>query len=214
MASWTRDRRRLMRVLPCGESAVLVELAELAEVLGLYEALRREPPEGVTELVPASRTLLVGFDRRVLSHDRIAADLRGRRVGPLMSGPGEEVEVQVRYDGEDLEDVASLTGLSMAEIVARHVGGAYVSAFCGFAPGFAYLTGLDTSLWVPRRESPRTRVPAGAVAIADEYTAVYPRESPGGWRIIGHTSTPVWDLAADPPTLLAPATRVRFVEVR
>jgi KipI family sensor histidine kinase inhibitor len=130
-----------------------------------------------------------------------------------VSGDGEEVVVEVRYDGEDLEEVASLTGLSSSEVVARHVGGAYVSAFCGFAPGFAYLTGLDPSLRVARRDSPRTRVPAGAVAIADEYTAVYPRESPGGWRIIGHTSTPVWDLAADPPTLLAPATRVRFVQV-
>lgn len=202
-----------LRVLPCGESAVLVELADLADVLGLYDVLRREGPEGVTELVPASRTLLVGFDRTVLTQDQVAADLRSRGVEPQVSGDGEEVVVEVRYDGEDLEEVASLTGLSSSEVVARHVGGAYVSAFCGFAPGFAYLTGLDPSLRVARRDSPRTRVPAGAVAIADEYTAVYPRESPGGWRIIGHTSTPVWDLAADPPTLLAPATRVRFVQV-
>ena len=199
-----------MRVLPCGESAVLVELAELADVLGLYDALRQERPEGVTELVPASRTLLVGFDRRTLTPGQVAVLLRSHAVHPQLPDQGTHVEVEVRYDGDDL---ALLTRLYAAEVVARHVGGTYVSAFCGFAPGFAYLTGLDPSLRVPRRDSPRTRVPAGAVAIADEYTAVYPRESPGGWRIIGHTSTPVWDLSADPPTLLAPATRVRFVEV-
>lgn len=202
-----------MRVLPCGESAVLVELSDLSEVLGLFGALRRDRPLGVTELVPATRTLLVGFDPAVLTHDRIAAEVRRRPVELPDDEEGGEVVVEVRYDGEDLEEVASLTGLSSREVVARHLGGAYVSAFCGFAPGFAYLTGLDRSLRVPRMQSPRTRVPTGAVAIADEYTAVYPRESPGGWRIIGHTDTPVWDLAADPPTLLAPGTRVRLVEV-
>ena len=202
-----------MSVLPCGESAVLVELADLQEVLGLFEALRRERPEGVTELVPATRTLLVGFDPEVLTHDRVASVLRGLAVAQPEPEQGDEVVIEVRYDGEDLEEVASMTGLSVHEVVTRHLEGAYVSAFCGFAPGFAYLTGLDRSLWVPRRKSPRTRVPAGAVALADEYSAVYPRESPGGWRIIGHTASPVWDLAADPPTLLAPGTRVRFVEV-
>jgi len=202
-----------MRVLTCGESAVLVELSELSEVLGLFEALRRDGPEGVTELVPATRTLLVGFDPRVLTHERVGIEVRRHRLGLSAPEHGDEVVIEVRYDGEDLDEVATLTGLTTEEVVARHLAGAYLSAFCGFAPGFAYLTGLDRSLQVPRRESPRTRVPAGAVALADEYTAVYPRESPGGWRIIGHTDTPVWDLTADPPTLLAPATRVRFVEV-
>ena len=202
-----------MRVLPCGESAALVELSDLSEVLGLFGALGRDRPPGVTELVPATRTLLVGFDPAVLTHDKVAAEVRRRPAELPVAEEGCEVVVEVRYDGEDLEDVASLTGMSAREVVTRHLDGVYISAFCGFAPGFAYLTGLDRSLRVPRMQSPRTRVPSGAVALADEYTAVYPRESPGGWRIIGHTDTPVWDLAADPPTLLAPGTRVRFAEV-
>ena len=202
-----------MRILPCGESAILVELSDLSEVSGLYDALRRDRPPGITELVPASRPLLVGFDPEALTPDQVAAEVRRRPVGPPAAEPGGEVVIEVRYDGEDLDEVASLTGLSARQVVGRHLGGDYRSAFCGFAPGFAYRTGVDRSLWVPRRKSPRTRVPAGAVALADEYTAVYPRESPGGWRIIGHTETPVWDLDADPPTLLAPGTRVRFVEV-
>lgn len=202
-----------MRVLPCGEHAALVELEDLNEVLGLYATLRHDPPEGVTELVPAARTLLVGFDPAVLSFDRVAAEVRGRPIGPPEDHDRDEVHIEVTYDGEDLEEVASLVGLSAREVVDRHTAATYTSAFCGFAPGFAYLVGLDRSLWVPRRDSPRTRVPAGAVAIADEFSAVYPRESPGGWRIIGHSRTPVWDLQRTPSTLLEPGTPVRFVEV-
>ncbi|WP_457256464.1 5-oxoprolinase subunit B family protein [Pedococcus sp. P5_B7] len=202
-----------MLVLPCGEQAALVELSDLTEVLGLYATLRREPLEGVTELLPAARTLLLRFDRRITGVDRIAVELGGRPIGPAEDHYREEITIEVRYDGEDLEEVASLSGLHVREVVERHVEAAYTSAFCGFAPGFAYLVGLHPSLWVPRRDSPRTRVPTGAVAIADEYAAIYPRESPGGWRVIGHTDAPVWDLERTPPTLLAPGTPVRFVEV-
>ena len=201
-----------MSVLACGERGALVELADLSEVLGLYATLRRDPLDGVTELVPAARTLLLRFDPTVTGLDRIAAQLRLRSVGPPEVRARDEVTIEVRYVGEDLDEVAALTGLSAREVVQRHVAATYTSAFCGFAPGFAYLVGLDHDLWVPRRDSPRTRVPAGAVAIADEYAAVYPRESPGGWRIIGHTDAPVWDLERTPPTLLAPGTPVRFVE--
>jgi KipI family sensor histidine kinase inhibitor len=202
-----------MRVLACGEHGALVEVADLPEVLGLYATLRRDPVDGVVELVPAARTLLVRFDPAVTGFDRIAAELGRRPVGPADDHDRDEVTIEVRYDGEDLDEVAALTGLSAREVVERHVAGTYTSAFCGFAPGFAYLVGLDRDLWVPRRDSPRTRVPPGAVAIADEYAAVYPRESPGGWRIIGHSDAPVWDLERTPPTLLAPGTPVRFVEV-
>ena len=186
---------------------------DLTEVLGLYAALRSDPPEGVTELVPAARTLLIGFDRAVLTHDLVAAEVGRRPIGPPDDQDRDEVRIEVTYDGEDLAEVASMTGLSTREVVDRHTAAAYTSAFCGFAPGFAYLVGLDSSLSVPRRDSPRTRVPPGAVAIADEFTAVYPRATPGGWRIIGHTQTAVWDLERTPPTLLLPGTPVRFVEV-
>ena len=118
----------------------------------------------------------------------------------------------VRYDGPDLADVAELTGLDEAEVVARHTAGSYRSGFCGFAPGFAYLTGLDESLHVPRRDDPRTKVPAGSVGLADEFTAIYPRDSPGGWQLIGSTDITVWDLDRDPPALLVPGTPVRFVD--
>jgi 5-oxoprolinase (ATP-hydrolysing) subunit B len=138
-----------------------------------------------------------------------------RQVSPVDSALSEarEVVIPVVYDGEDLADVAAEAGLSVAEVVGRHSAGAYVSAFCGFAPGFAYLAGSDPALHVSRRSSPRTRIPPGSVAIAGEYTAVYPSASPGGWRLLGRTDVPVWDVERDPPNLLPPGTRVRFAAV-
>jgi KipI family sensor histidine kinase inhibitor len=201
-----------MRVLPCGERALLVELEDLDAVLGLHAALRSEAPAGVLELVPAARTLLVTFDPGATDAPALGEALRAVEFSPGAPASGERVEIPVTYDGEDLDAVASHAGLSPGEVVERHAGGEYVVAFCGFAPGFAYLTGLDERLHVPRRESPRTRVPAGAVAVADVFTAVYPRVSPGGWQLIGRTDEPLWDVERDPPARLVPGTRVRFVE--
>jgi KipI family sensor histidine kinase inhibitor len=124
---------------------------------------------------------------------------------------GEPLRVPVVYDGADLDEVASLTGLSREEVVARHVGADYVVAYLGFSPGFGYLTGLDERLHVPRRDSPRTAVPAGSVAIAGPYGAVYPSSSPGGWRLLGRTTLRLWDPGREPPSLLQPGTQVRFV---
>jgi KipI family sensor histidine kinase inhibitor len=121
-----------------------------------------------------------------------------------------EVVIPVVYDGEDLAEVATETGLTTAEVAARHENGTYVSAFCGFAPGFAYLTGLDPVLHVARRATPRTRIPAGSIAIAGEYSSVYPSASPGGWRLLGRTGAAVWDVERAQPNLLSPGTRVRF----
>jgi KipI family sensor histidine kinase inhibitor len=120
------------------------------------------------------------------------------------------VSIPVTYDGEDLTTVATLTGLSVAEVIDRHTSGVYEVAFVGFAPGFAYLTGLDPTLHVPRLATPRTRVPEGSVAIAGPYAAVYPTPSPGGWNLLGRTAIPVFDPRREPPALLAPGTRVRF----
>jgi KipI family sensor histidine kinase inhibitor len=166
----------------------------------------------LVELVPAARTLLVAFDPRATTAERLREALGNLRPARGARERGPLVEVPVHYDGEDLEEVAELADLAVEEIVRRHREGSYVAAFCGFAPGFAYLDGLDAALHVPRRDSPRTRVPAGAVAIADRFTAVYPRASPGGWRLLGRTELALWDLERDPPALLAPGTRVRFVE--
>ena len=199
-----------VRLLPCGRRAVLVELED---VLGFQAALTALDPDGVEELVPAARTLLVRFDPAVTDADRLGALLR--EVSPVDSAvsASAEVVIPVRYDGEDLADVAAEAGLSVSEVISRHSGGSYVSAFCGFAPGFAYLSGSDPALHVARRSTPRTRIPAGSVAIAGEYSAVYPSASPGGWRLLGRTDVPVWDVDRDPPNLLPPGTRVRFEAV-
>jgi 5-oxoprolinase (ATP-hydrolysing) subunit B len=201
------------RLRRCGRHAVLVEVDDLHEVLGLHAALDRDTPDGVVELVPAARTLLVRFDPRRTTLDRLAADLAGRGAAAAVPEPRATVTVPVRYDGDDLDELARHTGLAEREVVDRHTAGEYMVAFCGFAPGFGYLAGLDPALHAPRRATPRTRVPAGAVAIADRYTGVYPRPSPGGWLIIGHTDLEVWQPDRDPPALLLPGTPVRFVEV-
>ncbi|MEV6625217.1 allophanate hydrolase subunit 1 [Amycolatopsis sp. NPDC051106] len=199
-----------VRLLPCGRRAVLVELDD---VLGFQAAVTSSDLAGVEELVPAARTLLVRFDPAVTDDGRLGALLR--EVSPVDTAvsASAEVVIPVRYDGEDLADVAAEAGLSVSEVISRHSGGSYVSAFCGFAPGFAYLSGLDPVLHVSRRSTPRTRIPAGSVAIAGEYSAVYPSASPGGWRLLGRTDVPVWDVDRDPPNLLPPGTRVRFEAV-
>ena len=202
-----------MRILPAGERAVLAELDDLDAVLGFHAALEAALPAGVTELVPAARTVLVTFDPARTNAGALGEALLAVEWAPGARPDGELVEIPVTYDGDDLDEVAELAGLSVEAVVERHAAGEYVAAFGGFAPGFAYLDGLDPSLHVPRRDSPRTRVPAGAVAIADRFAAVYPRESPGGWRLLGRTDVPVWDVERDPPNLLPPGTRVRFTAV-
>ncbi len=122
------------------------------------------------------------------------------------------VEIPVVYDGPDLDAVATMLRLSRDEVVALHTGGLWTAGFAGFAPGFAYLTGADGRLSVPRRAEPRTRVPAGAVALAAGYSAVYPRPSPGGWQLIGRTEEPMWEITRDPPALVGAGQRVQFVE--
>jgi KipI family sensor histidine kinase inhibitor len=199
----------MLRVLPYGEDAVLVEPADPGRVLALAAAARDLP--GVREVVPAARTVLLVLDDGqspdgigdALSH--AAADRGGER-----EIRGDEVVLDVHYDGADLADTATEVGLDADGLVRRHCAGGYVVAFCGFAPGFAYLTGLAETLHVPRLAQPRTRVPAGSVGIAGEFTGVYPRPSPGGWRLLGHTDAALWDLNRTPPALLTPGTRVRF----
>ena len=215
-----------MRFLTAGSRALLVELEPDGadpEPAALYRALTRTPPTGALEYVPAARTVLVRFDPALTSaatlSDRIAeaAQTTMTTTGSAAAAPdapseaGAVLEIPVHYDGADLDEVARLTGWGVDTVVARHSGALYTVAFCGFAPGFGYLTGLDEALRLPRRAVPRTRVPAGSVAIADVYTAVYPHPSPGGWHLLGHTETAVWDPEREPPALLAPGTRVRFV---
>ncbi len=199
-----------MRVRRCGAAALLIETDE---VLGWYAALTDRPLPGVVDLVPAARTLLVRYDSTV-DHETLVARLSAMTPAPASAVAGDPVTIPVRYDGADLAEVASATGLSVDEVVSVHTGAEYTVAFTGFAPGFGYLTGLDERLRLPRRDSPRTRVPAGSVAVAGEYTGVYPRPSPGGWHLLGSTTAPLWDPTREPPALLLPGTTVRFDAVR
>jgi KipI family sensor histidine kinase inhibitor len=210
-----------MRILPIDRSTVLVELPGLDEVLALQASLAAAPIDGVTELLPAARTLMLRFDPLRLTRERLEgalsealADTRARRgtVAPTRSSRP-LVEIPVRYDGEDLAEVARLAGLTVEEVIRRHQASEFTVAFCGFAPGFAYLVGGDPALQVPRRSTPRPQVPAGSVALGGVYGGVYPQATPGGWQIIGATSLKMWDVDRDPPALLTPGARVRFRDV-
>jgi KipI family sensor histidine kinase inhibitor len=201
-----------LHVLPCGDRAVLVELGDLEDVLALHAAVRDREPAGLVDAVPAAETLLIVFDPGVTTAERLAGDLAQLPDERSAADELPLVEIAVSYDGPDLAAVADATGLSVAEVVRRHAATTYTVAFTGFAPGFAYLTGLDTALVLPRRDEPRVRVPAGSVAIADRYSGVYPRSGPGGWHLLGRTGAVLWDLDRTPPAALLPGSRVRFAD--
>lgn len=204
----------MTRFLPCGLEALLVEVDDLDAALALYAALREAALPGVTDLVPAARTVLIRLDPAVTSP--AAVQRATAALTPASTGHGAEagtVEIPVVYDGPDLGDVAALLGVPATEVVARHTGRPWTVAFAGFSPGFGYLTGGDPGLEVPRRSSPRTRIPAGSVAVAGRYSGVYPHDSPGGWQLIGRTTTRMWDLGRPEPALLIPGRQVIFKAV-
>lgn len=198
-----------MRLIRVGEDSLLVEVADTATAMQVYdEALRREV--AAADVVPAARTVLFAG---VPDLADLEASLGGWTTGERApgTGAGELVEVPTVYDGPDLDSVARHWEVTTREVVELHTSTEMVVAFCGFAPGFAYCTGLERP--VPRLDEPRTRVPAGAVGLADLFTGVYPSASPGGWQLVGHTDLVLWDERRDQPATLAPGTRVRFVEV-
>ncbi|MDQ6641613.1 MAG: allophanate hydrolase subunit 1 [Actinomycetota bacterium] len=198
-----------MQVRPFAADALLVECADLAQTMAVHaEALRRRVM--ARDLVPAARTVL--FDG-VLDREALAREILTWSVDTKDAASGDLVELRTLYDGPDLAAVAELWDMTTDEAVATHRGTEFTVAFCGFAPGFGYCTGLPERLSVPRLDSPRSSVPAGAVGLAAEFTGVYPSASPGGWQIIGHTTATLWDESREPPALLSPGTRVRFVDV-
>ena len=204
-----------MRVRPVGERGLLVEVEELETVHRLHAALRELAPPGVVQLVPAYRTvLIVAEPGRAGVLDELAATLPELELPPAEAVAGETVEVPVSYDGEDLPEVARLTGLEVEEVVRRHTAPEYTVAFLGFSPGFPYLVGLDPALEVPRRDTPRTSIPAGSVGLAGNQTGIYPTASPGGWQLIGRTELRLFDPGRDPPAMLAPGARLRFTVAR
>ena len=201
-----------MNVRPAGRSAALLQVAHPASAAA--EVREAAAAAGVTlqEIVPGAETVLV-VAARAGDLTRLLARLpEVTGSSPMSAGHGPEgaVRLDVRYDGPDLAAVGELTGLGIEGVVAAHSGARLRGAFSGFAPGFCYLEGLPDALRVPRLPEPRPSVPAGAVAVADRYSAVYPRSTPGGWRILGHTDTVIWDSRREPPALLRPGTVVTF----
>jgi KipI family sensor histidine kinase inhibitor len=206
-------------LLACGEHAVLVEVGGLDQVISFDYAVREAVAAGtpgftdVVDIVPAATTVLVvvADEAGVAALRQVLATLPAAAAAEVAASD-QVIEIPVRYDGPDLTDVAKLTGLSVKEVIAAHTGTDWRVAFGGFAPGFAYLSWGDPRLGVPRRQEPRTSVPSGAVALAGEFSAIYPRSSPGGWQLIGRTDVVVFDIDRDPPALLQPGAVVRFVE--
>jgi KipI family sensor histidine kinase inhibitor len=215
-----------MRLLPAGDRAVLADLTDAAATAAFFRALGEDRPAGVEDLVPAEVTVLVRYDPAVVAPAELGHWLRSALDRSRLTGPGGgpsgagcpagaavEVEIPVVYAGADLAEVGRLTGLGADGVVAAHTGTPWRVAFTGFSPGFGYLVDGDPRLEVPRRDVSRTRVPAGSVGLGGRYSGVYPRESPGGWQLLGRTALAVWDAERDPPALLRPGTTVRFVAV-
>ncbi|HET8648267.1 MAG TPA: 5-oxoprolinase subunit PxpB, partial [Vicinamibacteria bacterium] len=205
------------RLRPVGEAALSVELGQAIDleacrrVQALDRALRERGYAWLRETVPTYRSLLVVFDPQ--ARQEAAARLAEMPVGDAAADPGAVHEVEVAYGGAhgpDLEAVARHCGLTPQEVVAGHAGREYFAFMLGFLPGFAYLGLLPPELETPRRATPRTRVPAGSVAVAGAQTGVYPFASPGGWNLIGRTAARLFDPGADPPARIAPGDRVRF----
>lgn len=203
-----------IRFLQVGPRTMLVELRDLDETLSLFDALVADPVPGMAEVVPAARTLMIRTDPGIAADGALAALIlrrHGQGAG-TRADSGAVAEISMRYDGADLADVAAHMGLAVPEVIAAHQAAHWQVAFCGFAPGFAYLTCDDPRFDLPRRAEPRLRIPAGSVALAARFGGIYPQDSPGGWQLIGTTGLRMWDLARDPPALLQPGMRVRFVE--
>ncbi len=199
-----------------GTRAFTVEFTDVRAVMSHHAAVVAAAIAGVVEVVPAARTILIEVDPTVRSLDEVATQVWS--LAPLDVAPSGAlvVEIPVRYDGPDLDEVARLADTTPGDVVRRHTELTWTAAFTGFAPGFAYLVPEDGA-WLPeisRREEPRVAVPAGAVALAGGFTGIYPRSSPGGWQLIGTTEVPLWDTERAQPALLPTGARVRFVEMR
>jgi KipI family sensor histidine kinase inhibitor len=207
-------RLRPVNFRPAGPQALLVEVSDLEEVAALRAEVQHRREAGwapeLVDVVSGARTLLLDGLGDVMGAARA---IRSWPIAPVASDEGETIEIECVYDGPDLDEVAAAWGVSPDAAAAHHSSLEHSVAFCGFNPGWAYLAGLDEAHAVARRENPRTRVPAGSVALAGPYTGVYPRESPGGWQLIGRTDAVLWDVGRRPPALLVPGHRVRFVDV-
>jgi KipI family sensor histidine kinase inhibitor len=206
-------------VIDYGDNALLLQFDSTAEVLAWTDVLRHTGLPGVVDVVPAARTVLIklagprylAMARQQLSKLTMPPEAVAEAISPEAGRA--DVVIDVTYDGADLDEVGELTGLGARGVVAAHTQNLWRVGFCGFAPGFGYLVGGDDRLHVPRRSDPRTKVPAGSVGLAGEFSGVYPRESPGGWQLIGRTDAVLWDVGRDPAALLMPGLWVQFREI-
>lgn len=221
------------KLIPYGSGAWLI--TDVDDPARWAQRIRQRIAEGrisgLVDVVPAAETVLLNFASPADAASGVAAvetlmesaigepasrldpadsGISAQRVTDKAVSPSPVITVAVRYDGEDLDAVARTCGLSRDEVITAHSDRIYEAAFCGFSPGFAYLRGLPPALQLPRRDTPRIRVPAGSVAIADRYAAVYPRMSPGGWHLLGHTEQVLFDPRRAAPALIQPGDRVRF----
>lgn len=215
MPGWRLNRS--LDVLPCGDSAFLVELPGLAAVVDYYRGLTSAfgdatLPSGIIDVVPAARTVLVTFDPGTIRPSDVRNWLESAEPASAVVGSGREVMIEVSYGGPDLAETAQFLGLGEADVVRLHTESEWTAAFTGFSPGFAYLVTTHERLRVPRRNTPRTAVPAGSVGLAGEFSGIYPRSSPGGWQLIGTTTAVLWDAAKAEPAMIRPGDLVRFVE--
>ncbi|QYH36248.1 allophanate hydrolase subunit 1 [Salinibacterium sp. M195] len=204
-----------MKVLPFGERALLAEFASLTQTMAAFQAFSAARVPGIVELIPAATTVLAQIDPTRLSlraAEQWLSDTyaRATRSNTVRVGEALSVTIPVRYDGPDLASVALLLGVSIDELVSRHSQAHWQCAFIGFAPGFAYLASTEADFNLPRRETSRTSVAPGSVGLAGEFTGIYPRNSPGGWQLIGATDVTLWDEARDPPAAITPGMIVRF----
>lgn len=202
-----------IRFLPAGTGGLLIELNDLETTLTLLDAMKTNWIDGVIDLVPAASTLLVRFDISVTDARSIVSSVSKMDRSSRTVRTGETFEIPVIYDGEDLEEVAALLGWTTEEVIRRHTATTYTVAFTGFAPGFAYMTCDDPAFDVPRRKSPRVRIPAGSVALGGRFGGIYPADSPGGWQLLGRTPLKMWDIDRDRAALLSPGDRVRFCDI-
>lgn len=195
-----------------GAQNLLFELDSLDDVLALHACLRNQPLPGQIDLVPAACTLLIKYDTH--THAALAAKrVLAIEAPPVAADSGRVHDIEVIYDGDDLADVAEQTGLDIDGVIEAHTRQSWRAAFSGFAPGFVYLVGNNERLKVSRRDSPRTAVPPGSVGLAGAFSAIYPRESPGGWQLIGRTNAPIWDLEREPPALIQAGDTIRYIAV-
>ncbi|CDG22697.1 putative allophanate hydrolase subunit 1 and 2 [Xenorhabdus poinarii G6] len=199
-----------MRFLPVNCNTIMVELSGLTETLALLDSLAMSPIFGVEEVIPAAKTLMIRFRPTKIAPQQLATAISQRDLRERGHATGKQITIPVHYNGEDLALVAEILGCTVQEVIRQHTENEYTVAFTGFSPGFAYMVSKTLRWNIPRRKTPRTRIPAGAVALAGEFSSIYPQVSPGGWQIIGITTERMWDLSRPSPALLQPGYRVNF----